>query len=153
VSGLALIAATARMPVLDPGVVAHVARGLVDDNDATLRGICQIGAPEDADGRYRRWAFDVLRRSEPSASATLLTALDGTDVTDRLGGIGVPCVVVHGEVDAIVPLEHGRAVADGLPDAELVVLPGVGHVPTMTRPLDVVAALERLGQRVDAHRT
>lgn len=150
VSGLALVAGTPLMPVLDDVTVAHVAAGLRSDTVATLQGICAIGLPEDVDGRYRRWAFDILRRSEPEASATLLTVLDGVDVTARLPGLDVPAVVVHGDADAIVPIENGRVLAQRLPDAELVVLPGVGHVPTLTRPLEVAAAIERLGDRVDA---
>lgn len=150
VAGLALVAGAARMPVLDPALLAHVAAGLRSDTDATLHGICAIGLPEDSEGRYRRWAFDILRRAEPEASATLLTLFDGEDLTDRLPSIDVPAVVVHGDADQIVPVEHGRVLAERLPDAELLVLSGIGHVPTLTRPLEVAAAIERLGERVAA---
>jgi pimeloyl-ACP methyl ester carboxylesterase len=33
-------------------------------------------------------------------------------------------------------------VAASLPDSELVILQGAGHVPTLTRPEDVVDAIE-----------
>jgi pimeloyl-ACP methyl ester carboxylesterase len=59
------------------------------------------------------------------------------------GAIEAPTLVVHGTADAIVPVEAGRAVAALLPNAELLELDGVGHVPTMTRPDEVVAAIER----------
>jgi pimeloyl-ACP methyl ester carboxylesterase len=38
-----------------------------------------------------------------------------------------PVLVVHGDADTVVPLAHGRRVAEAL-RAEFVVLPGVGHV-------------------------
>ena len=41
---------------------------------------------------------------------------------------------------AIVPIETSRQLAELLPDAELLEFEGSGHVPTMTRPNDVVNA-------------
>jgi pimeloyl-ACP methyl ester carboxylesterase len=57
--------------------------------------------------------------------------------------IAVPTLLIHGEDDAIVPAALGRAVADAIPGAEIVVLPDTGHVPTMTRAETVVAEIER----------
>jgi pimeloyl-ACP methyl ester carboxylesterase len=52
-------------------------------------------------------------------------------------------LLVHGADDAIVSVDESRALVELLPDAELVVLDGTGHVPTMTRPHDVVDAINR----------
>lgn len=41
--------------------------------------------------------------------------------------IRVPALVVHGDEDLIVPVENGRRLAERLPDAEFVELPGRGH--------------------------
>ncbi|MDG6105080.1 alpha/beta fold hydrolase [Dactylosporangium aurantiacum] len=46
------------------------------------------------------------------------------------GGFGelrVPALVVHGDMDPLLPLPHGTAVRDAVPGARLVVLPGAGH--------------------------
>jgi pimeloyl-ACP methyl ester carboxylesterase len=40
-------------------------------------------------------------------------------------------------------MDVGKHLAHGIPDAELVILDGVGHVPTMTRPQEVAAAINR----------
>jgi pimeloyl-ACP methyl ester carboxylesterase len=56
--------------------------------------------------------------------------------------IGVKTLVIHGEHDAIVPLSAGEMVAGDIPDSSLVVIPGAGHIPSMTRPGEVVAAIE-----------
>lgn len=45
----------------------------------------------------------------------------------RLGEIRVPTLVVHGADDPMFPLAHGRALADEIPGAELLVVPGAGH--------------------------
>jgi pimeloyl-ACP methyl ester carboxylesterase len=45
----------------------------------------------------------------------------------RLGAIRGPALVVHGAEDPLFPVEYGRALADEIPGASLLVLPGVGH--------------------------
>ena len=46
---------------------------------------------------------------------------------DRLGGIAVPTLVVHGTADPVFPVEHAVALADGIPDAGLWLVEGLGH--------------------------
>lgn len=48
-------------------------------------------------------------------------------VTDRLGEIDVPTLVLAGERDRVVPLESTRQVADGIPGARLLTDPECGH--------------------------
>lgn len=52
---------------------------------------------------------------------------------DRRKGLAktlVPCLVLHGEDDALVPLELGHEIADTIPDSEFRALPGMGHIIT-----------------------
>jgi pimeloyl-ACP methyl ester carboxylesterase len=45
-----------------------------------------------------------------------------------IGGLRAPLLVLHGEDDAIVPVEHGRALWHAAPDPKrLRIVPGVGH--------------------------
>jgi pimeloyl-ACP methyl ester carboxylesterase len=48
-------------------------------------------------------------------------------VTDRLGEIQVPTLVLAGEQDRVVPVEATRQVADAIPNATLVTDPECGH--------------------------
>lgn len=47
--------------------------------------------------------------------------------TDELPKLDVPCLVVHGDDDPILPYDHGQAIADGVPGATMLTLEGVGH--------------------------
>jgi pimeloyl-ACP methyl ester carboxylesterase len=49
---------------------------------------------------------------------------------DRIPAITTPTLVVHGEIDRLVPLRNGQILADRIPGAELVVVPGANHVLT-----------------------
>ena len=54
---------------------------------------------------------------------------------ERLADIRVPTLVIHGEADALVPLEAGVDTADSIPGARLEVIPGMGHdLPAAVMP-------------------
>ena len=50
------------------------------------------------------------------------------DVWDGLPSIATPTLVVHGDADILVPTENGRLIAARIPGAELVLIPGAGHM-------------------------
>jgi 3-oxoadipate enol-lactonase len=47
---------------------------------------------------------------------------------DRLSGITLPTLVIHGESDELVPPENGRIIAKAIPGARLVMLPHASHI-------------------------
>ena len=49
------------------------------------------------------------------------------DRTSRLNEINVPTLVIHGTEDAILPLDHGIALADGIKNSARMIMDGVGH--------------------------
>ncbi len=55
-------------------------------------------------------------------------------VTDRLRGISAPTLVVHGELDPLIPYPNGVYLAEHIPGAQLVTLPGVGHLSMIEAP-------------------
>jgi 3-oxoadipate enol-lactonase len=63
------------------------------------------------------------------------------DGYDRIGGIGVRTMVLHGELDALVPPENGRILAERIPGAELVLVPDANHVLMTDQPEQVAKVL------------
>ncbi len=58
------------------------------------------------------------------------------DGRDRLYlATDLPLLVVWGELDAIIPVEHGRAVCAAVPTARLEIFARSGHFPHLTEPL------------------
>ena len=62
-------------------------------------------------------------------------------VTQRIGSITVPTMVVWGGNDELVPLEQGRAYAEGIPGAKLIIVPECGHGPAIEKPKEFLDAV------------
>ncbi len=72
--------------------------------------------------------------ASPEIVAAQELELDWVTPARSLARVQCPALVVHGEGDVPVPLETARAIADDLPDARLVVIPGGGHRPDIRSP-------------------
>lgn len=103
-----------------------------DDADALFRFIAEkrrympaamrryaVSTVVDARARLQQ-QFDVWHRGQ---------GVDG--VPEDVEEIRVPTLVIHGECDRLIDVSTGRALGQRIPGAQLVVLPGVGHVPQL----------------------
>jgi len=67
---------------------------------------------------------------------------DRDDVTERLGEITCPSLVIHGTADAAIPMERARVMADGLGGATAFVeVEGGTHACNLTHPGPVNEAI------------
>lgn len=71
----------------------------------------------------------------------MMGTLDATDPVGSLGRVGCPTLVVHGEADPI-PWEFGTFIADRIPGAKLVVIPGASHFPFVEDRAAFLQAIE-----------
>jgi pimeloyl-ACP methyl ester carboxylesterase len=68
-------------------------------------------------------------------------AIAAHDTSERLAGISVPTLVVHGSEDQMLSADNGRMIAERIPGARLEVLEGVGHAFWWERPEQVAQML------------
>ncbi len=119
------------------------------------------GGVADQVGGTGRALLLAARRFRPSHE--LLTALAPADAPTRaaltlvdhnfapaLFASRAPTLVLWGSEDPIAPLRVGRLLASRLPEAQLVVLDGVGHVPPIEAPRRTVEAVLSHLDRADA---
>jgi len=90
--------------------------------------------------------FDRTVNLESSAkNHWLVVGADDDDAGPAdLTRVSAPTLVIHGSVDPLFPVEHGKALAAEIPGARLLVLDGVGHqVPPRSTWDTVIPAILR----------
>ena len=97
-------------------------------------------------GRVPRFILDdLIRRARGAARVAYLASDEPTDVRADLPRVVAPTTIVWGERDRLIPLALGERLREAIAGAELIVLPGVGHVPQAEAPRRVAAIIrERL---------
>ncbi|MFC3125745.1 4-carboxymuconolactone decarboxylase [Pseudoroseomonas globiformis] len=101
-----------------------------------------------------RWVMDpstpsahglrqMLLRTDPAGYAAAAAALRDARAGEVLGRMGGPCTVIVGEHDPASPLAAARALQAAIPGADLVILPGVNHIPNYEAAPALSAAMVR----------
>jgi pimeloyl-ACP methyl ester carboxylesterase/DNA-binding winged helix-turn-helix (wHTH) protein len=82
------------------------------------------------DPKFREWWATYLRMGASPGAALALTQMNAEiDVRQVLPLVRVPTLVIHRSEDRCLKVEEGRYVAERIPDAKYVELPGQDHLP------------------------
>lgn len=88
----------------------------------------------------------LVQSTPPRAAAWAQRAMaERPDALDALAGLSAPALVLHGAEDVIVTEDDARAIVAALPDAELTVIPGSGHLTAVEQPELFNEAVTRFG--------
>jgi pimeloyl-ACP methyl ester carboxylesterase len=109
-------------------------RGAAADQRALL-------AYSDLDAHLERTLPDY-RRLDVEQVRLYFERMPDIDITSWLPRIEAPTLVIAGDRDPIVPPAQARLIAAAVPGAELVMLPGAGHVLFAERPAEYRHALD-----------
>jgi pimeloyl-ACP methyl ester carboxylesterase len=113
-------------------VMAALAQGGEDPSTVYRRNAWFLYGEGTRTHHPERIEEDVEYRSkiptQPAGYFGQLQAAMLHDAWDELGSIAAPTLVVHGEADLLVPAANGRLLAERIPGAELVLVPGAGHM-------------------------
>ena len=95
------------------------------------------------------WVRAMIRGTNSAGYVGCCHAIAALDLTDRLGAIKVPTLIIVGEDDPGTPVAASQVIRDRIPGSELVVLKSASHLSNIeqadafTRALS--AFLERAG--------
>ncbi|MGD8360264.1 MAG: alpha/beta hydrolase [Gemmatimonadota bacterium] len=84
-----------------------------------------------------------------SRSAAQLMSLELASVTARYREITLPCLLLWGRNDSVVPVWVGERLAEALPRARLEILPQCGHMPQEEKAVETLARLTAFLKETD----
>lgn len=94
---------------------------------------------------------DWVARTHPANMASYRESLaqhERLQVLERVSG--VPVIILAGTADRLTPVSHAERIADALPEAQLVLYPGAGHMLPMERAEEVTDRITALLAKLPA---
>lgn len=76
----------------------------------------------------------TLRETNPEGYAGCCAAIRDMDLRDRLRSIKSSTLVISGADDPATPPDHGRFIAEAVPDARFEVVPRASHIANVEQP-------------------
>jgi pimeloyl-ACP methyl ester carboxylesterase len=126
-----------------------------DRSDQLLRTLTLVSHPAPLSPDTPEYVSNAVRRNpfKPTSNARQLNAVIAqADRTHRLGSLALPCLIVHGSDDRLVPLAHGEATARAIGgDTRTLVIEGMGHVMTSDFYQQVIDAIVSNSKRTMGH--
>ncbi len=110
-----------------------------------MNGMRELSGPSSAfdEERARRVATALYDRCfcPEGAARQFLALLASGNRRPALAKLALPTLVIHGDRDPLVPVEHGKDTAEAVPGADLLIIEGMGHnLPREAWP-SIVAAI------------
>jgi pimeloyl-ACP methyl ester carboxylesterase len=116
-------ALAALLEPLPPGREAFIDRSV-----RASRAVSATGFPFDEEWvRWRAAASFDRGVSADGFGRQLLCVWASPSRKQALRAVRLPTLIIHGAADPLLPLAHGRATAEAIPGARLLVIDGMGH--------------------------
>jgi pimeloyl-ACP methyl ester carboxylesterase len=135
-AGLVLVGSGARLRVA-PAILDGIHR----DFKATVRLICDYAFALDEPEQLKREGRRQMGQTHPDVLYGDFAACDTFDVMDRLGEICCPTLAICGTADRLTPPKYSIYLHDNIPNAQLVLIEGAGHMVMLEQPEAVTQAI------------
>lgn len=130
-----------------PGVVLRT-RGATRSALRPILKSASFGS-EDVSPSLAAFAESMIHDTEITTLVEFLHALEVHDESAALRVLArVPTLIACGADDLLTPLKHSEEMAAALPDSELLIVSGAGHLVQLEQPEVINDALVRLVERV-----
>nr|WTB33044.1 alpha/beta hydrolase [Streptomyces sp. NBC_00830] len=105
----------------------------------------------DVDPAVERFAERLIESTPIDVVAEFYPAFTEHDKSAALPAFrDIPVLILAGDKDLVTPSSHSEAIADQLPDAELVIVPDAGHLVMLEHPETVTDRMADLLVRIGA---
>lgn len=100
----------------------------IEDGVEWFKLVGSPGHPSDEEFLRMKATRNYDRANHPAGALRQAAAIVASgDRTAKLREVRVPTLVIHGESDPLINVSGGKATAEAIPDAELLLFPGMGH--------------------------
>jgi pimeloyl-ACP methyl ester carboxylesterase len=144
VSGFGLVASQALADPPDRKEGRY--KSAADVKEKGIGGVVETMAPKfTADSRLQSLTREVMERQQPAAYIGALKAMaERVDSTPLLSSFHFPVVIIHGDADALIPVDRGREIKGTILNSHYIELKDVGHVPMLEAAKETAEALKHL---------
>ena len=95
------------------------------------------------DEQFKSWWSKFLRMGASPSTAEAITRMNmEVDVRNILPSIKVPTLIIHADGDLVIGLDHGKYLAENIPNARLVVVRTDDHIPWIGAPNKILEEIE-----------
>ncbi|WOI45313.1 alpha/beta hydrolase [Acidovorax sp. BLS4] len=131
---------------LDDATIAQFQEGVKKDRMAFLEDFTHnffsVDGKLKVSEEQRQYARDIAAMASPKGTLDCIQAFGKTDFREDLKSVKVPTLVLHGDADAIVPLEvSGARTHKAIPGSVLKVIAGAPHGFNLSHAQEFNAAL------------
>ncbi|GAA2533262.1 alpha/beta fold hydrolase [Winogradskya humida] len=131
---------------LDDATIKGFQDGVITDRIAFVDGFAQnfftAGGKQKVSDAQLRYAQELAHVASAKGTLDSIAAFSYTDFRPDLAKIDIPTLVIHGDSDAIVPIEvSGARTAEAVPGAKLVVIKDGPHGINASHPAEFNEAL------------
>ncbi|MFH2125501.1 MAG: alpha/beta hydrolase [Pseudomonadota bacterium] len=121
--GVILMSTGPRLPV-NPALLA----GIKENFQPTVQMIVSWAYSKGVDKLFLRQGIEQMAQTDPQVLHDDFAACDVFDATERLKSLVLPTLILIGAEDKMTPPSYGQALAQAIPEAELRIIEGGGHM-------------------------
>lgn len=94
-----------------------------------------------------RLKYLILQQHPAGLIGALRAMAERPDATAQLAHLPCPLILIHGQVDELVPIARVREIQTLVPQAVLIEIPNAAHMPMLEAPAATAEALKRLAAK------
>lgn len=99
--------------------------------------------PEPNSEHYKRMGLSIVMRPGKEVAVQHMQIMSQGEGNVPIQDIKIPTLVIYGSLDSPSVIENSKYLVNIIPNAELKLVEGAGHVPVVTKPFEVVEAIEK----------
>jgi 3-oxoadipate enol-lactonase len=112
------------------------------DTEATARLLLELLL--DSPQHEQAWLPQLISQGGERVAKAISVLMNADDITDRIGTISQPAVVIHGRRDIPISFDRGEELARVLPGSGPIVdIDKAGHTPPVSHPVHSLEVVER----------